>query len=825
MMSYAIQEIAEIVHGKLSHQSALWGIADKVEHLLIDSRKIIYPETSVFIAIKGERNDGHRYLKEVYDAGVRNFIVEQMQADMLPVDVNIVVVKNGLQALQTLVSKHRSMFTCPVIGITGSNGKTIIKEWLYQLLKEDLNIVRNPKSYNSQVGVPLSVWQMNEAHQLAIFEAGISQKGEMSNLQKMIHPNIGVFTFLGAAHDEGFHSRKEKLHEKLQLFKDAEWLIYSRDMEEVEEGVIQFLPRHPQLKTFTWSRNGVASDCNFEVDIRQHQTAICLRRGAQMLTVHVPFTDDASVNNACTCFALLAAMNRLSTDVLKRFETLQAVEMRLQLKEGNNNCVIINDSYNADINALQIALDFMEQQSAGYTKTVIISDILQSGIKDVELYTQVARLLRQKGVKHLIAIGPKLLQYQQLFDSHASFYATTKDFIEDFKSLNFSQQIILIKGARDFQFEKISALLERKVHETVFEINLNALVHNLNIYRKHIKNGVKLMGMVKAHSYGAGSYEIAKVLEFNRVDYLTVAYADEGVTLRKSGIKTPIMVMNPEVSAFDQILKHNLEPEIYNFFILDQLINSCEGEEIGIHLEVDCGMKRLGFDEGQIDLLVDTLKQNPHIRIRSVFAHLAASEEKKHDEFTKEQISLFKRISDKIIGAFDYPVLRHILNSSGIIRFPDAQFDMVRLGIGLYGIDPSSKLQKELQHIGVLKTVISQLRSIQSHETIGYSRKGKVNRDSVIATVAIGYADGLNRKLGNGKGYMLVNGQKAPIVGSICMDMTMLDVTDIPCKEGDEVIIFGKELNIIDVADKIGTIPYEVLTAVSQRVKRVYFWE
>ncbi len=824
-MPYAIQEIAEIINGKLSHQSALWGIADKVEHLLIDSRKIIYPETSIFIAIKGERNDGHKYLREVYDSGVRNFIVEHLQGETLPVDVNIIVVKDALHALQILAAKHRSLFTYPVIGITGSNGKTIVKEWLYQLLKDDANIVRNPKSYNSQVGVPLSVWQMNEAHQLGIFEAGISRKGEMQHLQKIIKPVIGIFTYFGAAHDEGFHSPKEKLHEKLQLFRDSEWLIYSRDQEDVEEGVIQFLPRHPQLKTFTWSRKGIASDCNFEVEIRQQQTAICLRKGAQMLTVTIPFTDDASINNACTCFALLAAVNRLSTDLLKRFENLQAVEMRLQLKEGNNNCVIINDSYNADINALQIALDFMDQQSAGYTKTVIISDILQSGIKDGELYTKVSKLLRQKGVRHIICIGPKLSEFSPLFDNNAVFYADTKSFIEDFKSLDFTQQIVLIKGAREFQFEKISALLEKKVHETLFEINLNALVHNLNVYRKHIKPGVKVMGMVKAYSYGAGSYEIAKVLEFNRVDYLTVAYADEGVVLRKAGIKTPIMVMNPEVSSFDQILKNNLEPEIYNFFILDQLISSCEGEEIGIHLEVDCGMKRLGFDEGQIDLLIDTLKQYPNIRIRSVFAHLAASEEKKHDEFTREQISKYKRISDKVLAAFDYPVLRHILNSSGIVRFPEAQFDMVRLGIGLYGIDPSAKIQKELQHIGVLKTVISQIRSIKSHETIGYSRKGKVTHDAVIATVAIGYADGLNRKLGNGRGYMLVNGQKAPVVGSVCMDMTMLDVTNIPCKEGDEVIIFGKEPNILDVADKIGTIPYEVLTSVSQRVKRVYFWE
>jgi alanine racemase len=824
-MSYAIQEIVEIVQGKLIHQSVGLGIADRVEHLLIDSRKIVYPETSLFIAIKGERNDGHAYLKEVYEHGVRNFLVQHFTAETLSADVNIIQVPDALLAMQTLAAHHRKRFTYPVVGITGSNGKTIVKEWLCQLLKDDVNIVRNPKSYNSQVGVPLSVWQMQAAHQLGVFEAGISQKGEMSRLENIIKPDIGIFTYLGAAHDEGFHSRKEKLHEKLQLFKDAGMLIYSRDYEEVEEGIIQFLPRHPQLKTFTWSLAGIAADCNFDADIKSNHTIIKWKRGANFLSVTLPFTDEASISNACSCFAFLASVNRLSTDVLKRFESLQAIEMRLQLKEGNNNCVLINDSYNADINALQIALDFMHQQSAGYEKTVILSDILQSGIAEKDLYEKVAALLRQKGVKNLCCIGPVICRNKHVFDVHTRFFESTKEFIEQFKSLDYVHQIILIKGAREFGFEKISALLEKRVHETIFEINLNALVHNLNVYRRHIAPEVKLMGMVKAYSYGAGSYEIAKVLEFNRVDYLTVAYADEGVVLRNAGIKLPIMVMNAEASAFDQILKYNLEPEIYNFYILDQLINACDGEETGIHIELDCGMKRLGFDEGRLELLIETLKQNPNIRVKSVFAHLAASEEKKHDEFTHEQIYRFRQMSDKLMTAFDYPILRHILNSSGIIRFPDAQFEMVRLGIGLYGIDPSGKLQKELQHIGVLKTVISQLRQIQSHETVGYSRKGRVTRDTMIATVAIGYADGLNRRLGNGKGYMMVNGKRAPIIGSICMDMTMLDVTDIVCKEGDEVIVFGKEPNILDVADKIGTIPYEVLTAISQRVKRVYFWE
>ncbi|MFI5221775.1 MAG: bifunctional UDP-N-acetylmuramoyl-tripeptide:D-alanyl-D-alanine ligase/alanine racemase, partial [Bacteroidia bacterium] len=767
-MNYFITDIAEITGGKIIHHSTN-SQQNPVEHLLIDSRKIIYPESSLFVAIKGERNDGHKYISEVYEAGVKNFLIEKHSTPIsIPFsnDVNVVSVDNALMALQQLSAHHRKNFRFPVIGITGSNGKTVVKEWLFQLLKEDINIVRSPKSFNSQVGVPLSVWQMNASNQLGIFEAGISRKGEMEKLQKIIQPTIGIFTYLGSAHDEGFHSAKEKLSEKLKLFSGSELLIYSVDQKDVEEDIAQFLSQQNKIKKFTWSKINRAAEVVFETEIKNNFTSIRTRKGSQILGINIPFTDEASVSNACTCLAFLMAINRISTDILKRFEELQPVEMRLQLKEGINNCIVINDSYSADLNALQIALDFMQQQSSGLSKTVILSDFLETGIKDKELYTSVSKLLFQNKIHQLIGIGPQLNKHKSLFNLPARFFETPDEFILSFKSLEFNHQVILLKGARKFQFEKISSLLEKKIHETVFEINLNALVNNLNFYRRILKPETKIMAMVKAFSYGAGSYEIARVLEFNRVDYLTVAYADEGVNLRKAGIKTPIMVMNPEASAFDEILGNNLEPEIYNFFILEQLIKACGSEEVSIHIELDCGMKRLGFDEKEIDELIKILKQNPNIRIRSIFAHLAASEEKKHDEFTYEQIAAFKRTSEKLCSAFRYPVFRHILNSSGIVRFPEAQFDMVRLGIGLYGIDPSQKIQKHLEQIGNLKTVISQLRKIKSHETIGYSRKGTVNTDSKIATVAIGYADGLNRKLGNGKGYMLINGQRAPVIGS-----------------------------------------------------------
>jgi alanine racemase len=819
-MAYHFLKIAEITGGTII-QSANDSFID---HLLIDSRKILHPESSVFIAINGAHHDGHKYLKEVYQSGVRNFIVEQIP-DELPSDSNMILVNNSLNALQTIAASHREEFSIPIVGITGSNGKTIVKEWIYQLLHEDAEIVRSPKSYNSQVGVPLSVWQMDAHHQLALFEAGISHKGEMALLEKIIRPQIGIFTNIGSSHDEGFVNRTEKIAEKLGLFAHSELLICSTDDAFLFGEISKFKLSHPSLKLLTWSATSIQADIQFEVEKASKTTTIKLRKGAQYISVHIPFTDDASIQNACTCFAFLASINRLSTDVLQRFSKLEPIEMRLRLKEGNNNCILINDSYSADMQSLQIALDFMTQQAGGLAKTVILSDIIESGLPDEKLYQAIAELLKQKQIKHIIGIGAKISKYHHLFEGAQTFYPTTEAFLQSLHKHDFRNQIILLKGARKFAFEKINERLEKRVHETVFEINLSALIQNLNVYRNQLKPGTKIMAMVKAFSYGAGSYEIARILEFHRVDYLAVAYADEGVILREAGIKLPIMVMNVEVSAIDQILKHNLEPVIYSKQIMTEWIKQSAGESAGIHIEIDTGMKRLGFNKQDIPWLIDMLTHHESLTVKSVFAHLAASEDKKHDEFTREQIASFGQSCKAIQEALTYPILKHTLNSGGIIRFPEAHFDMVRLGIGLYGIDPSHKIQKQLQQIGTLKTVVSQIHEVASHETVGYNRKGVVNRNSKIATVAIGYADGHNRKLGHGKGYMIINNQKAPVVGSICMDMTMLDVTDINCKEGDEVTVFGGEIAVQEIAEKTGTIPYEVLTSISQRVKRVYFLE
>lgn len=795
-------------------------------HLLTDSRKVTQPESSLFFALTSERNDGHKYIEELYSKGVRNFVIGlQYSFPVLLKGCTVIAVTDTLAALQQLAAYHRSKFSLPVAGITGSNGKTIVKEWLYQLLKDEYNVVRSPKSFNSQIGVSLSVWQIRSEHGMALFEAGISRQGEMQKLADIIRPNIGVFTNLGNAHSEGFSSQEEKLNEKFKLFADCDVLIYSKDDVAVKTKAHEFFELYPMTKGISWSLHDRATITANKIEKDERGTSISFEYRATTFTFRIPFTDDASVHNALTCVCFLLAVERLSPELLQKFNTLHAVEMRLQLREGSRNCTIINDTYNSDIQSLKIALDFLNQQNQHQQKTVILSDILESGSNQDELYRKVAEMIEQAGVNRVIGVGKDICQQFQKFSINKKFFFNTAHFLENFNSFTFQDEIILIKGARSFEFEKITRLLENKIHATVMEINLNALVNNLNVYRNSLYPGTRVMAMVKAFSYGSGSHEIAKTLEYHRVDYLTVAYADEGVVLRKAGVKTPIMVMNPEPGSFLNLAEYNLEPEIYNRYILDDLLNHVEGGETGIHLELDTGMRRLGFDEQELDALLAVLKKNPNLIVKSVFSHLAASDENKHDLFTWEQIEKFEQMSSYLIRSLGYPVLRHILNSSGITRFPEAQFDMVRLGIGLYGVDPSARFQSQLENVGSLKTIISQLRKIKAGESVGYNRKGQVKEDATIAVVAIGYADGLDRGLSNGNGHMLVNGKPAPIVGNICMDMTMLDVSRIDCKEGDEVLVFGKDLPITELSKNIDTIPYEILTGISQRVRRVYFQE
>ena len=805
--------------------------------LLTDSRFVSQPQQSIFFAIKGERHDGHIFIEELYQKGVREFVVEKKAA---PADLvsrfpegKFWMVENGIKALQNLAAAHRKKFNIPVIGITGSNGKTIVKEWLSTLLARDYAIIKSPRSYNSQIGVGLSVWQMNESHTLGIFEAGISKSGEMENLEPIISPTIGIFTNVGSAHDEGFRSRKQKVTEKLRLFKRSKTLIYCKDYEEIDEEIKLLLKAvNPSIQLIGWSKSQ-ESPINVTFSKASNYTTLNINWNAEDYEFRIPFTDDASIENATHCiFARLLMTPKgqnlnIMSDALMN---LKPIAMRLELKQGINDCSLIDDTYNNDYAGLNMALNFMSQHHTKKNKVLIISDLLQSGLKETELYKSIAELIKGKSIDQLIGIGEDISRNQRFFDDGV-FYPSTEAFLKEYPINQLHDSLILVKGARKFAFEKIVNRLIQKVHGTIFEINLDALTNNLNFYRSKAGSNTKIMVMVKAYAYGSGSAEVASLLEYHRVDYLGVAYPDEGVVLRQNGIKLPIMVLNSQPETFGKLKEYNLEPEIYSFQILRRFIDftqSYPDARFKIHIKLDTGMHRLGFEEQDIDALIDQLKQHPTIKIASIFSHLVGADEAEHNDFSRSQIVSFQQMSDRITQALptgETPPLRHICNSAGIIRFPEARFDMVRLGIGLYGVEATGTEQKSLQTVGTLKTIISQIKHLKKGETIGYSRKGVLDKDSRIATIAIGYADGFDRGFSKGVGHVLVNGNRCPIIGNVCMDMTMVDVTEVTCEEGDEVIIFGKDLPIHELAASISTIPYEILTGVSERVKRVFYKE
>jgi alanine racemase len=823
---YSVNEIATIVKGELKGSSNA-----VINDILIDSRKLGNPSVSLFFAIKGDRHDGHNYIHDLYHKGVLHFVVTELPVNSEQLkNACFIIVTNTLQSLQQLCAHHRKQFNVPVIGITGSNGKTIVKEWLYQLLREDKNIVRSPKSYNSQVGVPLSVWQMNEDHVLAIFEAGISRPDEMSLLENVIKPTIGVITNIGKAHDENFENAENKANEKLKLFTHCEELIYCKDYFVIHNELMKSKQFH-NIKLFTWSRKSNADLLVGRIDKTQTDTQIQAVYKSSFIQITIPFVDEASIENAIHCWAVMLYMGYDNNTISKRMLLLSPIAMRLEMKEGVNNCSIINDSYNSDISSLAIALDFLNQQKQHPQKTLVISDILQSGQSDESLYGAVAELVHKKGVSRIIGIGKGISSQQHLFAIEKRFYNTTADFLKDYSPTYFRDETILLKGARLFGFEAIIKVIQQKAHQTVLEINLNALVHNLNYYRSKLKPETMVMAMVKAFSYGSGSFEIANTLQFHRINYLAVAYADEGVELRKAGITLPIMVMNPEEESYDAMIQYHLEPEIFSFRVLNlfeqalKRIMPANASPVPVHIKLDTGMRRLGFEKDDVNELIVRIKNNKQLYVKSIFSHLAASDELEHESFTHGQIELFESMSTTIQSHFGYPILRHILNSAGISNYAYAQFDMVRLGIGLYGIGADEKEQAQLQNVSTLKTCISQIKNVPAKETVGYSRKGVAQRDIQIATVPIGYADGLSRKLSNGNGKMVVKGKIAPIIGNVCMDMCMIDITDIHANENDEVLIFGDLYSISQVAKDVGTIPYEILTNISRRVKRVYFQE
>lgn len=820
---YQSSKIAEIVGAKIQGQATV-----SISHLLTDSRQVTEASSAIFIALVASRNDAHQYVFTLYQKGVRAFLVSQIPEDCKHIsDACFLIVDDTLEALQKLAAHHRSQFDLPVIAITGSNGKTIVKEWLYQLLKEDYTICRSPKSYNSQVGVPLSVWQLNAHHTLGIFEAGISQVGEMNRLEEIIRPTIGVLTSLGTAHDEGFKTPEQKLQEKLQLFKNCDKLIVNALS--LTEKQILLLPKE---KVFLISKDEHATLQITSTKQQGLETIIFGKYKKKALSVTIPFTDAASIDNAITCWAALLNLELSQEEIEERMQVLQPVAMRLELKLGNNNCVLINDFYNSDINALEIALHHQKQQHRGGKKVVILSDIEQSGKSNEELYASVAKLMNQFQIDLLIGVGHEISSQRKLFHTNSYFFETTDAFIAESRKnthLQFKDSIILLKGARRYEFENISKLYQQKSHDTVLEINLNKLIHNINFYRSQVVKQTKIMCMVKATGYGSGSSEIAFTLQHHHVDYLAVAYADEGVELRKAGIHLPIMVMNPEESSYNDMIDYHLEPELFSFKVANEFLQALQlkaiSEPYPVHIKLDTGMHRLGFEEHQIIDLCTFLKKETELKVKSVFSHLVASDDKAFDDFTYQQIESFKRMSHQLENVLGHETIKHISNSGGVTRFKQAHFDMVRLGIGMYGIGFNEIEKQHLESISSLKTKISQLKHLKAGDTVGYNRKGLITKDAVIATIPVGYADGFSRRLGNGNFSVLINGECCATIGNICMDMCMVDVTNVACNEGDAVIVFETNEQLMQLSKSMDTIPYEVLTNISSRVKRVYVQE
>lgn len=824
IMDYSISTITQILHLPEPKFPA-----SKISILLTDSRSLTYPEETLFFALKTNNNDGHRYLHDVYERGVRNFVVDHIPATMQNVDnANFLVVENVKKSLQLLARCHRCRFTTPVIGITGSRGKTTVKEWLYQLLSADYSLVRSPRSYNSQIGVPLSIWEMNDDTQLSIFEAGISQPNEMSSLQSMIRPQLVVITNIGDEHNEGFASMQQKCEEKVELCRDCDCIIYNGDDKLIRNVVAN---AGFTVKEIAWSYKDSDSPLFISsVKKEKNTTTISYSYLKYDGVITIPFIKDADVENAIHCLAVMLYLCRPFDIISSRMMGLAQVGTRLNVIDGVNNCLLVYDAYTSDFLSLAPALDFMCQRAtSSRTTTVILSDVMHETLHGKDLYASIARLLRQRGINRIIGIGEEMMRYRDEFDENALFYPSTSAFLATTSMSDFKNELILIKGASHFHFEALSDVLEAKQHETVLEVNLDAVVHNYNFYRSKISSKTGIVCMVKASGYGAGSFELAKTLQNQGAAYLAVAVLDEGVDLRKAGITMPIMVLNPKVGNYNTLFSYRLEPEIYSFEILGEIIKEATKYGIAdypVHIKLDTGMHRLGFLKEDIPLLIERLKNQSAITPRSIFSHLAASDSPDMDDYTQSQFEYFDCCCDMLQQGFSHRILRHILNSTGITRFPEQQHDMVRLGICLYGIPTMNDgSQNDLRQVSSLHSVIISIKDWKAGTTIGYSRKGVLTRDSRIATIPIGYADGLDRHLGNGNADVFINSHRCPTVGNICMDICMIDVTDVACKVGDKVEIFGENITVMELADRLGTIPYEILTSVSQRVKRVYYRE
>lgn len=797
-MNYVTEQIAKAIRAKTFNEQGF----SEITNVLIDSRTVGCNEHSLFFALVGLADDGHQYIQGLIAKGVRNFVVSD--ASCIDQQANYFLVDDTTAALQQFAQFHRTHYTIPIIGITGSNGKTIVKEWLATSLENNEVPVKTIGSFNSQVGVPLSVFQLNELHTIGIFEAGISQVGEMEKLQNIIRPTIGILTNIGGAHDVGFDSKEEKIAEKIKLFTSCEYVICNE----------KYASILPDNKLFTWGDSSNADVCTVVVN-----EVLTLTYQGNSQKYRLPFTDHFGLENLMQVLVFHIWNNQSVDHLQKIIDQVRPVAMRLEVKNGIHDSLLIDDTYNNDPEGMKRAVSFLSTQDKGLKRAAIISGYLSNQGDYKELNNE----LIQVGVESLYLIGKEVEKAD--FTLPAKSYATVDAFLKAIDTKEISEHAILIKGARKYKFERIVEFLEREFHETVLEVNLSALQHNLNYFRSKLKPETKVMAMVKAYAYGAGATTIARLMQYNQVDYLGVAYVDEGVKLRTNGITTPIMVMNPTDKSIRKFLEFDLEPEVYSFPQLEKLIALLDGQILKIHLKIDTGMHRLGFLPSDCHQLIAVLREHTNLEVASVFTHLAASDTPQEDGFTFHQMQIFEEMTQQLIGELAINPLRHVLNSAGIQRFSDHQFDMVRLGVGLYGVGVDTAEQKQLQHIGVLKTRISQVKSIPKEESVGYARKGRLTKDSKTATIAIGYADGYDRRFSNGVGTVLVNGQKAKVIGNVCMDMTMIDVSLIDAKEGDEVIVFSEELTVSELAQQIGTIPYEILTSISERVKRVFVRE
>lgn len=805
-----------------------------ISELCTDSRSVARPEEALFIALPSSQRDGHRFVAHAYAKGVRSFLVSELFDESAFADAAFLHVRDTLIALQAIAAAVRSMYAGTVFGITGSNGKTIVKEWLHALLSEDGPVLRSPRSYNSQLGVPLSVWPLDEDYDAAIFEAGISQPGEMERLEGIIRPTHGIFTHLGEAHSEGFEAQAQKADEKLMLFRHAQHLVYCRDQPEVQEAVERaFDEDGPKLFTWSWKEDATLRITDNRLHEAGDRTELTGIYQEEECRITVPFIDEASVENAIHCWAAMLLLGYVPELIATRIAALQPIAMRLETRRALGDSTLINDAYNADLTSLRVALDHLARQKQHPTRTLILTDLQQTGLPEARLYKEVARLLAGYPLNRLLAVGPAISSHRAFFEKLAPlethYFYDTDALLKALPSLRPDNEAILLKGARSFALERVAAALEEAVHTTYLQIDLTAMAHNFGVYRSLLAPAVKTMAMVKALAYGSGTYEVAQVLEATGCDYLAVAYPDEGIALRRAGVSLPIMVMSPDAASAERMMRWRLEPEVYSFPLLRAFQSAAEAAGYGeypVHIKLDTGMHRLGFGKDDIDNLIPALRDATRLRVVSVFSHLAGSEDAAFDDFTAAQAATFDESSVRLSDALGIQPLRHLANSAAVVRHPHLHYDMVRLGLGLYGVDSAGVLAKKLRPISTLKTTIAQIRSLPAGETVGYGRRGKTAEPSRIATVRIGYADGYPRAVSPAGGYMLVRGKRAPLFGTVCMDLCMIDVTGIPdAREGDEVIVFGPELPVQRVAEWAGTIPYEIMTGISERVKRVYVAE